>query len=206
MPSATPYREAGPVREPAAASELFCPWGDAEAGRGSYVKFVASILAGMAVASVCVAILGPWGLAVAGVAILAILRVQRTRPPVGVSVRVERNVLVLPEARVPLDELLNVEIDSKAIQRITMQQPLGAPMLTSVVGPSLDAGRLVFVFLDGEEERRAVLTETYAPHFHCVEWLGKVRVFLRTHGWVPEDEWDDAAPEASARPSSGEQA
>ena len=93
----------------------------------------------------------------------------------------------------PLDELLNVEIYTKSITRITVQQPVGAAMLTAVVGPTLDTGRVVFVYLDGEDERRAFLTEAYGPHFHCTEWLGRIRVFLRTHGWVPEDEWENAA-------------
>ena len=25
-------------------------------------------------------------------------------------------------------------------------------------------------------------------HADSVEWLGKIRVFLRSHGWLPEDE------------------
>jgi hypothetical protein len=30
--------------------------------------------------------------------------------------------------------------------------------------------------------------EGRAPHSEATTWLGKIRVFLRKHGWVPEDE------------------
>jgi hypothetical protein len=30
------------------------------------------------------------------------------------------------------------------------------------------------------------------PHFEATDWLGRIRVFLRKHGWVPEDERETA--------------
>ena len=38
--------------------------------------------------------------------------------------------------------------------------------------------------LDGDAPPER-LTETWAPVFVCMERFGKVRTFLRAHGWLP---------------------
>ena len=50
----------------------------------------------------------------------------------------------------------------------------------------LEVARIVVV-CDGPDAR-VRLTEAYAPVFVCMEHFGKVRTFLRRHGWKPADE------------------
>jgi hypothetical protein len=56
------------------------------------------------------------------------------------------------------------------------------------VGPKVDTARIVLIGASGREVR---LTEDYLSHMHATEWMGKIRVFLRKHGWLPEDERED---------------
>ena len=53
------------------------------------------------------------------------------------------------------------------------------------VGPKVDTARIVLVSASG---RQVTLTQDYLAHMSATEWLGKIRVFLRKHGWLPEDE------------------
>jgi hypothetical protein len=52
-------------------------------------------------------------------------------------------------------------------------------------GPKLDKAQVVLVDASGLEMRLAMGD---LPNFEATEWLGKIRRFLRSHGWVPEDE------------------
>jgi hypothetical protein len=135
------------------------------------------------------------GLCVA-VAAWALVRWTIARRARGVRLRVEHGTLLLPRSRsvppirVPLDELANVEMAHKSIRRLVLEQPVGAPMITTTLSPSVEVARVVFLFGDGP--RSANLTETYASHSHTVECLRRIRVFLRAHGWLPRDERNPA--------------
>ncbi len=59
--------------------------------------------------------------------------------------------------------------------------------LDSRVAPEIENARIVVVGKRGE----ARLSEEYLAHMEASEWLGKVRVFSRKHGWVPRDERDE---------------
>src|SRR5262249_20724692 len=89
--------------------------------------------------------------------------------------------------RFRLSDLANVSLDIKTIERV-MDGDSAIPAMRFIdakVGPKVDTGRIVLVGTNGREVR---LTDDFLPHMHCTEWLGKVRAFLRKHGWLPEDE------------------
>src|SRR5262249_8410260 len=88
-------------------------------------------------------------------------------------------------ASIPLADLRDVILDTKTIRRVQESQS-AVPQVRFIetrVGPEIDTARIVLV---ARSEVR--LTEAYLAHMDSVEWLGKIRVFLRKHGWVPEDE------------------
>jgi hypothetical protein len=192
MTDAAPYRVVAQPPKPTPPSELFCPWQNVE-GANNYLQFVGVILLLLVLVTLAVAVVGGWGLAVVVAGMLGYSRWRTVRPPAGVTLRVDGGLLVLRDERVALDDVVDVERDTKQVERVTLQQPVGAPMMSSVVGPSFDAARVVFVVLDGERERRIPLTNEFAPSYHCTEWVGKIRVFLRKHGWMPDDERQAAA-------------
>jgi len=86
---------------------------------------------------------------------------------------------------VPIDRLVNVELDTRAESR---SQTGVRPDGTMSVGASfgVDVSRLVLVF--AEREERLPLSETFGSYGAQLEAMAKVRAFLRGHGWLPEDE------------------
>ena len=100
-------------------------------------------------------------------------------------VRTERSETVLE--RYPLQDLLDVELDIKTIQRVTDgNSPIPAMrFIDSKVGPEVDTARIVLVARDRSP---LPLSKEYLAHMDATEWLGKIRVFLRKHRWLPEDE------------------
>ncbi len=108
---------------------------------------------------------------------------------VTVSARASARVLV----SIPLGDLLDVTLDTKTIQRIQE----GSSAIPAVrfqeaqVGPALDTSRVVLV---SRQDAFVPLGDTYLANMHATEWLGKIRVFLRKHGWVPEAERDAGPP------------
>jgi hypothetical protein len=94
-------------------------------------------------------------------------------------------------ASLPLSNLANVALDLKTIERV-MDGGAAIPalrLIDSKVGPKIDTARIVLVDGDGRE---VGLTEEYLPHSEATDSLGKIRVFLRKNGWVPEDERETA--------------
>ena len=87
--------------------------------------------------------------------------------------------------RFPFEDL-DVVLDTKTIRKVVD----GDSMLPAVrftntkVGPEIDLGR---IFLTNGHERYALIDD-FLSHTHAIEWFGKIRVFLRLHGWVPPDE------------------
>jgi hypothetical protein len=119
----------------------------------------------------------------------------RNRKDAGSAVlRVENEVLLVEvrggkpiHERFRLGDLANVSLDVKTIERVTDGDSAIPAMrfIDAKVGPKVDTARIV---LTGEGGREVRLSEDYLAHMHAVEWLGKIRTFLRKHGWVPEDE------------------
>jgi len=86
----------------------------------------------------------------------------------------------------PLTELLDVYLDTKAIQRV---QESAGPVpdlrfLNSTVGGEQDTARIALEL----ENETYFLTEERVSHTDANDWFSKIRRFLRKHGWVPEDE------------------
>jgi hypothetical protein len=86
-----------------------------------------------------------------------------------------------------LSHLADVALDVKTIERVS--DGGGAipalRLIDSKVGPKVDTARIILVDGDGRE---VCLTEDYLPHSMATDSLGKIRVFLRKNGWIPEDE------------------
>ena len=85
-----------------------------------------------------------------------------------------------------LSAVRDVEMERKAIQRLSVHQGYGDAVPTTALSGDLEVARIVVV-CDGPDAR-VRLTESYAPVFVCMEHFGKVRTFLRRHGWKPADE------------------
>jgi hypothetical protein len=115
-------------------------------------------------------------------------------PRVQGELRVLGNGAKSEVARFRLRELHDVALDTKTIQRVT-DGPSAILMMRYIDArpqPEVDVARIVLV---GKKES-FTLSDEYLAHLDASEWLGKIRVFLRKNGWVPEDE---RAAKASAR-------
>jgi hypothetical protein len=90
--------------------------------------------------------------------------------------------------RAPIGEVLNVALDTKTIRKVQDSGTVTAQarFIDTRVGPSIDVARIA---IDVQRRREAVpLSEDYLAYHDTVEWVGRIRMFLRSHGWVPEDE------------------
>ena len=119
-------------------------------------------------------------------------RSQRARPHA--TLRVESaNLQVLDKrlheaASFPLQDLLDVELDTKTIQRVQDNQSAGVlphfRLLHGQVGSASDVSRIVLVTPSGE----IPLTDVRLSSSYTTESFGHLRKFLRNHGWLPESE------------------
>jgi hypothetical protein len=127
----------------------------------------------------------------------AALRLRRGEGD-AVVLRVSRGVLQVagPERELlcaKLDDVANVTLDSRTIRKVVEGHTLvpGIRFVETTVGPELEVVRIV-IEVNGAEPTR--LSEAFVSHMDGVEWLGRIRRFLRAHGWVPEDERDAESP------------
>jgi hypothetical protein len=83
-------------------------------------------------------------------------------------------------------KLLAVELETKTIQRVQEGDSMivGMRFIDSKVGAAVDTCRIVL----RTESKTVRMGEKYIAHMDAVEQVGKIRVFLRKHGWLPEDE------------------
>jgi hypothetical protein len=104
---------------------------------------------------------------------------------------------------IAFSELLDVELDTKTIQRVHEgTSPIPAVRFTDTrIGLDVDQSRLVLVLQRGE---RIPLSEQRVAHMDAVESFGKLRSFLRKNGWVPLAERSELAGSelAAAKTSS----
>lgn len=89
-----------------------------------------------------------------------------------------------------LADLLDVELATRTIELVREGSSLvPATRFTNLeVGPALDRSRLFLVLRD----ERIPLCDEELSHTEATEWAGRVRAFLRKHGWLPLDERPDA--------------
>jgi hypothetical protein len=82
-----------------------------------------------------------------------------------------------------LSDIDDVQLSSRTIQNLSMDQPLAAGGMSKVtLGPETGVGKIEFALQNGQV---VPLTEREETYFYCTEVMGKVRAFLRKHGWVP---------------------
>lgn len=194
MATNTPYREPVEVEVRVAPPQLVVAWHDAEKDsrwksylRGYYAVLLALGLLGL------VALASPPFAAALGVALLVYWFVRSTsKAAAGFTLDAADGVLTITRAgsdaaeSVALSEVRDVEIERKSIQRVSYHQNAFDAVPTTEVSGDLDVGRIVVVY-EGDRPR-ARLTEEYATGFVCMEHFGKVRSFLRKHGWKPVGE------------------
>ena len=194
----SPYRIKDEVsREERPRAELVYRAGDAE-------RYVAPARAAMqigiggATAAVVAAGAGvpELGLgALAGAVALAIWRWRRGPDASGLSLRVEDGALVVTVcgskevlAHTRLVDLRDVSLDTKSIRKVEPGRDVvpAVQFINTQIGPEIDVARIVLDVAGRPAPLR--LTEAFLAHADSVEWVGKIRVFLRSHGWLPEDE------------------
>lgn len=92
-----------------------------------------------------------------------------------------------PLDAVRLRDVMNVELDTKTVEMVQEgASPIVAVrMIESKVGPAVDKSRLVIALANKKQIR---LGDEFQAYMDATEWTGKIRVFLRKHGWVPNDE------------------
>ena len=185
-----PYRSiAEPERRKAPIPSFERAWVDAESqGEGwaiyqiGFTGFFVSVLAGVAWL--------PLGLAGGlGVAAYLFHRTSRKKPA-QIAAHVDDAGLVVSfhgeqVLRVELDRLHDIVVDSREIQRVTYQQPVGDPLPSTRLSGDVSVARLVARL---DDKSATTLTATATNYSECMETFGKLRVFLRSHGWKPVDE------------------
>ncbi len=187
--SHVPYREGAPPVLSAPPPSFERPWADAEKAGDSWAVYQ------LAAAGVSVSLMMGWvwwPIAVLGVTCTLGYLVHRSRQrrPVLLAAHVDdagltvnfSDATVLQTALATLD---NVEIDSNEIKRVTFHQAVGDPMPNTQVSGGVRVARIV-ARLDGGRVQR--LTETAGHYDEAMATFGKLRVFLRAHGWKPVDE------------------
>ncbi|HHH11509.1 MAG TPA: hypothetical protein ENK23_05480 [Sorangium sp.] len=115
-------------------------------------------------------------------------RTRRQRPHMTFTIQNGRLLVVDRHEHVvfecALEELDDVMLDTKTIQRVKEDMSSGIPMtqfVSSSVGPSIDTSRIELV----SDKKVVRLTEHYTSNIDATEWFSKIRRFLRRHGWIP---------------------
>lgn len=194
MVSGLPYRAAStpPARPPPAAEFLYTPPVRELSTliRGTWLPWV---FLGLGMTAGLVGYL-PTGLAwsvVLGAAGWVVWRYRQVEERMVVKVEggelsVSRRREARPILMLPLDHLLNVELDTRSVHSVSRNTRLGSANVGTQVGPAVDVARIVLV--PAAPAARTYLSENDSAHMEAIEAIGKLRVFLRSHGWVPEDE------------------
>lgn len=93
-----------------------------------------------------------------------------------------------PLFSLPLSELDDVMLDTKTIAKVSgLRSPAsGLAFVDYKVSPRTEVARIALV--PSGEAPAFFLTEDRAPYQDSVEWIARIRTFLRKHGWVPVDE------------------
>lgn len=87
---------------------------------------------------------------------------------------------------VPLEAVEDVTLDTKTVQTSLEGGSMVAAVRVSdrIAGPEVDKARILLVTAGGAVR----LSEEFGSHTAASEALGRIRGFLRKHGWVPADE------------------
>ncbi|HEY8077099.1 MAG TPA: hypothetical protein VIF62_23395 [Labilithrix sp.] len=148
-------------------------------------------------------VMSGWG--VAGVAVgvggfaWAIARARKKQPQSGHELEVRNEAVDLRVrgvsiAHIALAKLDDVRLDTKTFRR---GSGVGAASDLEFHGKrdAMEASLARIVLVD-HHERETALGEEWLAHVDAIEWLGKIRKFLRAHGWVPADERQEDSGDA----------
>lgn len=182
--STSPYREASP--QPPV--ELVYPARATDWATWRWPEYV--ILVGVVVVTF-VATQSPGWLLGAGVCTSVAFIVRRGRiAQRGVVLRIDAgelhvNLLHRRPRQVALSDIEGVELDTRAIQRVERDTSVVGQLTAGTrVGMPSEESRIVLVV--GEES--IPLTDARTRHSEALEWAGKIRMFLRSQGWLPLSE------------------
>lgn len=130
----------------------------------------------------------------AGAMVVALWRWRRAPTASGLLFRVDSGELVVIDqgskrlvVRTRLADLRNVSLDTRSIRKVEPGRDV-VPVVQFIetqVGPEIDVARIV---LERAGHPPLRLTDAFLSHTDSVEWIARIRVFLRSHGWLPEDE------------------
>ncbi len=190
--TASPYRKLPPRERSSVPPAFHWQWRDAEE-RTNPAKVIAAVSFGVMAAGVVAAVNPGFGLAtLVGSIGWAVWNAREKGERSGITLGVDAGDLLLVDKqavlprRVALAKVREVEIESKAIRRVTYAQEVGEALPSTRVSGDVDVARIVLV-IEGEPQPLR-LTDSYESYSNCAECFGKVRVFLRSHGWLPEGE------------------
>jgi hypothetical protein len=146
------------------------------------------------------AALNPWA-GLAGLATgvgVGLWQRKRARLGESVSLRVEGGSLSFGSGPAQirgtvlrLEQVSDVYLDTKTIRMVQEGHSLvpAQRFIDTEVGPEVDRARVIVATHSGEE---LALTREYIAHMDAIQWLGKVRAFLRKQGWLPQDEQEES--------------
>lgn len=123
-----------------------------------------------------------------GTMVIGLLLRRRPTSPV---LHVENAVLTVTRSHEPLlvtslEDLHDVALDTRTIRPVGQATGMVSHlrMVQTSVGPAVDRSRIVLVTRTTELS----LCDEEIAHTEAVEWIARVRTFLRRAGWVPLDE------------------
>jgi hypothetical protein len=156
---------------------------------GAAALFKIVVLPGVVAAFLTIVWTGAVGVVGMAIAMLLVIRsLRRAREQAVLSVDAGKLTIASRSSvtTLPLWAVEDVELDIKKIQRVLEGSSAipGMRLVESTVGPEIDTARIVIVAGTG----RTHLSEQHIAHIDAIDSLGKIRLFLRKHGWLPQDE------------------
>ena len=198
-----PYRSAPLVESPPPPREHIFVARERDVNAAFHRVWIRTVLFGLT-GGACIATAGSpwvaWGLML-GVLAWSIVSWRRTRRGEAIVFSVDEGRLTVTSrgdgrpllAELPLKKLLDVTLDTKSITPVVRDTSYSAVAGEMKVRGEVDIARIVLVPLAPAEP--VALTDERLAHMDAVAGAGKIRTFLRAHGWLPEDE-REAAPVA----------
>lgn len=200
------YRKppAAPGRPPAPATLAYQPeqLTRAPGGHAGFAAVLAGFVTGLAFAAAGLQVAALPAMALASITTWRSRRREVSRPRVVLTVRGDVLEVTLGDGAAlfdsPLEDVLDVTLDTRTIERIIDHPELApVPMIShSTVAPPVEESRIDIV----TKSRVVPLTNERFSHSDSLEWRGKIRQFLRKHGWEAEHEREGyVAPKAKKK-------
>jgi hypothetical protein len=164
------------------------------AGHAGFLSVLVGLWSAMGLAAAGLADLALPGGAVVCIATYVLRKREDARPLAHLRVEGARLRVALGDGSVlcdvALDELIDVALDTKAVEHIIENPGLNPVLLVDAkVAAPVHVARIELVTTSGAVR----FADTYFSHSDALEWKGKIRQFLRKHGWEPSTEREGAA-------------